>query len=100
MITPISINIEELNLPTLFPMMVAVIGALVILCIDLALKNLHKSLYVMLTILVLMIDLGTVIGYSGSTRGFFDVMLSRWDCNSDPSDYFNLICFICIVNIV
>ena len=75
MITPISINIEELNLPTLFPMMVAIIGALVILCIDLALKNLHKSLYVMLTILVLMIDLGTVIGYSGATRGFFDVML-------------------------
>lgn len=75
MITPISINIEELNLPTLFPMMVAVIGALVILCIDLALKNLHKSLYVMLTILVLIIDLGVVIGYSGATRGFFDVML-------------------------
>jgi len=75
MIEPISINIEDLNLPTLFPMMVAIIGALVILCIDLAVKNLHKSLYVMLTILVLIIDLGAVIGYSGVTRGFFDVML-------------------------
>jgi len=75
MIVPISVSIEELNLPTLFPMMVAIIGALLILCIDLAVKNLHKSLYVMLTILVLIIDLGTVIGYSGVVRGFFDVML-------------------------
>jgi len=75
MIEPISISLEELNIPTLLPMMVAIIGALVILCIDLAVKNLHKSLYVMLTILVLIIDLGTVIGYSGMTRGFFDVML-------------------------
>jgi NADH-quinone oxidoreductase subunit N len=75
MIVPISVSIEELNLPTLFPMMVAIIGALVILCIDLAIKNLHKTLYVMLTVLVLLIDLALVIGYSGSVRGFFDVML-------------------------
>ena len=75
MIVPISISIEELNLPALFPMMVAIIGALLIICIDLAMKNLHKSLYVMLTVLILLIDLGTVIGYSGTTRGFFDVML-------------------------
>jgi len=75
MITPISINIAELNIPSLLPMMIAVVGALVILCIDLATKNLHKSLYVMLSILVLVIDLGAVIGYSGSTRGFFDMML-------------------------
>ena len=75
MIVPISISIEELNLPTLLPMIVAIIGALVILCIDLAIKNLHKSLYVMLTVLVLLVDLGAVVGYSGFTRGFFDVML-------------------------
>lgn len=74
MIEPISINIEDLNIPSLLPMMVAIVGALLILCIDLATKNLHKSLYVMLTILVLLIDLGTVIGYGGTTRGFFDVM--------------------------
>ena len=75
MIVPISISIEELNLPTLLPMIVAIIGALVILCIDLAIKNLHKSLYVMLTVLILLVDLGAVVGYSGFTRGFFDVML-------------------------
>jgi NADH-quinone oxidoreductase subunit N len=75
MIPPISVDLAALNLPSLVPMLVAIIGALGILCIDLATKNLHKSLYVMLTILVLIIDLGTVIGYGGATRGFFDVML-------------------------
>jgi len=75
MIESISINIEALNLPSLVPMLVAIIGALLILCIDLVTKNLHKSLYVMLSILVIVIDLGTLVGYSGVTRGFFDVML-------------------------
>ncbi len=75
MIEPISIDFEALNLPSLVPMLVAIVGALVILCIDLMTKNLHKSLYVMLSILVILIDLGTLIGYSGATRGFFDVML-------------------------
>jgi len=75
MIPPINIDVAALNLPSLAPMLVAIVGALVILCIDLVTKNLHKSLYVMLTILFLIIDLGTVIGYDGATRGFFDVML-------------------------
>ncbi len=75
MIQPINIDVAALNLPSLVPMLIAIIGALGILVIDLATKNLHKSLYVMLTILVLLIDLGAVIGYSGPTRGFFDVML-------------------------
>lgn len=75
MIEQISVNIADLNLPSLLPMMVAIIGALVILCIDLVTKDLHKSFYLMLSILVLLIDLGTIIGYTGATRGFFDVML-------------------------
>jgi NADH-quinone oxidoreductase subunit N len=75
MIEPISIDIASLNLASLAPMLVAIVGALVILCIDLAKKDLHKSFYVMLSILFLVIDLGTVVGYSGAVRGFFDVML-------------------------
>ena len=75
MIPTINIDMAALNLPTLAPMLVAIVGALAILCIDLAKANLHKSLYVMLTILILLIDFGTVLGYSGATRGFFDVML-------------------------
>jgi NADH-quinone oxidoreductase subunit N len=75
MIEPISIDVAALNLPTLAPMLVAIVGALGILTIDLVTKNLHKSLYVMLTVLILLIDLGAVLGYNGATRGFFDVML-------------------------
>ena len=75
MIEPISIDMAVLNLPSLAPMLVAIVGALAILCIDLVTKNLHKSLYVMLTILILIIDLGAVIGYNGVSRGFFDVIL-------------------------
>jgi NADH-quinone oxidoreductase subunit N len=75
MIEPISVDIAALNLPSLVPMLIAIAGGLLIICIDLITKNLHKSLYVMLTILVLLISLGSVVGYSGATRGFFDVML-------------------------
>lgn len=75
MVEQISIDLVDLNLPSLFPMMIVIIGALIILCIDLFTKNLNKSLYVILTILILIVDLGAVVGYSGSTRGFFDMML-------------------------
>jgi NADH-quinone oxidoreductase subunit N len=75
MIPPVNIDIASLNFPTLAPMLVAIVGALVILCIDLVVKNLHKSLYVMLTVLVLVIDLGATLGFNGATRGFFDLML-------------------------
>jgi NADH-quinone oxidoreductase subunit N len=74
MIEPISIDLASLNIPSLAPMLVAIVGALIILCIDLFSKKLDKSLYVMLTILFLMIDLGLVVGYTGGTRGFFDMM--------------------------
>ena len=75
MIEPISIDIASLNLASLAPMLIAIVGALVILCIDLVTKDLHKSLYVMLTVLFLLVDLGAVLGYNGAVRGFFDVML-------------------------
>ncbi len=76
--TDIVVNLPsfaELNFGTIVPMIVAIVGALVIICIDLVNKNLDKSLYVMLTVLFLIIDFGVLIGYSGSVRGFFDLML-------------------------
>lgn len=75
MIQPISIDIASLNLASLIPMLIAVGGALLIICIDLINKNLHRSMYIMLTILVLLIDFGSIYGYNGGVRGFFDVML-------------------------
>jgi len=75
MIQPISVDLASLNIPSLVPMLVVIAGALVILCIDLFSKEMDKSFYVMLSILFLLIDLGTVVGYNGGLRGFFDVML-------------------------
>lgn len=75
MITPVSIDMASLNIGSLVPMLVAIFGALLILCIDLMVKNNDKFLYVALSIIILLIDFGTIIGYSGAVRGFFDVML-------------------------
>ena len=75
MITPIQIDLASLNLASIVPMSIVILGALVILLIDMFSKHLDKYLYVVLTILFLVLDLGAVINYSGATRGFFDVML-------------------------
>ncbi len=73
--TPISISLAELNIPTIMPMVVAIFGALTILVIDLFTDKLHKSFYIMMTILFLLIDLAVVLTYTGNPRGFFDLML-------------------------
>ncbi len=72
---PIKVSIESLNLATLFPMLIAVGGGLAILIIDLIKENLHKSLYVMIAVLFLFLDLGAIFGLEVNTKGFFDVML-------------------------
>lgn len=76
--TDIVVNLPDfasLNFGTIVPMLVAIIGALVILCVDLVNKKLDKSLYVMLTVLFLIVDFGSLVGYSGNVRGFFDLMM-------------------------
>jgi NADH-quinone oxidoreductase subunit N len=75
MLEPIKVSLESLNLITLAPMLLAIAGGLVILVLDLINDKLHKSLYVMLTILILVVDFGATIGLNVNERGFFDVML-------------------------
>jgi len=75
MLEPVKISLDALHLSTLMPMLMAVAGGLVILTIDLIKENLHKSLYVMLTMLIIFIDLGTTIGLNVNDRGFFDLLL-------------------------
>jgi len=75
MLEPISVSLASLNLVTLAPMLIAIAGGLIILIIDLFKDGLHKSLYVMMTILVLFVDFGSVMGLNVNERGFFDVML-------------------------
>jgi len=81
MLEAVNISFASLNMATLYPMLIAIVGALVILCIDLVKSGLNKSMYVMLTVLFLALDLGAVLGFvgvldaTGAQRGFFDVML-------------------------
>lgn len=75
MIPNISIDFASLNFGTIVPMIIAIVGALIILCVDLINKKLDKSLYVILTVLFLIVDLGTLYGFSGDMRGMFDLML-------------------------
>jgi len=76
-IDPKSITMDVLNLSTLMPMLIAIAGGLVILTIDLVKENIHKSLYVMLTILILLVDLGATLGlnFGPEEKGFFGIML-------------------------
>jgi len=75
MLEPITVSMESLNLGTLAPMLVAIAGGLGILVIDLLKKDLDKTLYVMLSVLILFVDLGAVFGQQIGERGFFDIML-------------------------
>ena len=75
MLQPINVSLESLNLITLAPMLIAIAGGLIILILDLINEKLHKSLYVMLTLLVLFVDFGATLGLNVNERGFFDVML-------------------------
>lgn len=75
MLQPINVSLESLNLITLAPMLIAIAGGLIILILDLISEKLHKSLYVMLTILILVVDFGATLGLNVNERGFFDVML-------------------------
>ena len=75
MLEPVNITLESLNLITLAPMLIAIGGALIILIIDLLNEKLDKSLYVMLTVLILFVDFVSVLGLNTGERGFFDVLL-------------------------
>jgi NADH-quinone oxidoreductase subunit N len=81
MLEPINISLASLNVMTLAPMLIAIVGALTILCIDLIKSNLDKSLYVMVSLLFLAMDLGFVLDFgnilfkTGPVVGMFDMML-------------------------
>ena len=81
MLEPVNISLESLNLVTLYPMLVPVIGALLIICIDIIKGGLDKTLYVSLALLFLFIDLNIVLSSAGTfstdgtMMGVFDMML-------------------------
>jgi len=81
MLEAVNVSFGDLHLSTLAPMLIAIAGALAILVIDLAKDGLHKSLYVMVSLLFLLLDFGTLVDFAGvftqngTTIGFFNVML-------------------------
>lgn len=81
MLSPINVSIGSLNLITLAPMLLPIVGALFILIVDMFKGGLDKSMFVMLSLLVLGIDFALLIESAGMFRangtimGVFDVML-------------------------
>ncbi|MDQ1267834.1 MAG: NADH-quinone oxidoreductase subunit [Campylobacterota bacterium] len=81
MLSPVNVSIESLNLATLVPMLIPIIGALLIIIIDLFKSEQDKSLYVMLSMLILgvdfvaLMDSAGVFSQNGTVMGVFDVML-------------------------
>ncbi len=81
MLSPVNISLDSLNLVTLAPMLIPFIGALMILAIDIFRGGLDKSLYVVISILFLALDFGTllesagVFSEEGIKLGVFNVML-------------------------
>lgn len=81
MLSPVNVSIESLNLMTLVPMLIPIVGALLIIVIDLFKSDQHKSLYVMLSLLILgvdfvaLMDSAGIFSQNGTVMGVFDVML-------------------------
>ncbi len=81
MLEPVNVSLESLNLMTLAPMLIPIIGALLILIIDIAKSNLDKTLYVGISLLFLLIDFSALMSSAGvftqdgTIMGVFDVML-------------------------
>ena len=81
MLEPVNISLESLNLMTLFPMLIPVIGALFIIIIDIINGGLDKTLYVSIALLFLLIDFNAVLtsaesfASDGTVMGVFDMML-------------------------
>ena len=81
MLSPVNVSLESLNLMTLAPMLIPIVGALLILIIDIFKSGLDKTLYVMISIIFLLLDFmsllnaGGVFSKDGIMMGVFDVML-------------------------
>ena len=81
MLEPINISLESLNLMTLAPMLIPIVGALLIIIIDTIKGGLDKTLYVALSLLFLFMDINallasaTTFAEDGTIMGVFDMML-------------------------
>ncbi|WP_299547167.1 NADH-quinone oxidoreductase subunit NuoN [uncultured Helicobacter sp.] len=77
MLEAFSVSFESLNIFSIFPMLIAICGAIIILIVDMCLKSVNKQLYTMFAILFLGLDLGYIMlfGIEGTQRAFFELIL-------------------------
>ncbi|MCX6077654.1 MAG: NADH-quinone oxidoreductase subunit NuoN [Campylobacterales bacterium] len=81
MIEPVNVSLASLNLMTLAPMLIPIVGALLILVIDIFKVGLDKTLYVSISLLFLLMDFSALLGSAGVftqdgiMMGVFNVML-------------------------
>jgi NADH-quinone oxidoreductase subunit N len=75
MIPQVVVDFASLNFPSIIPMLIIIGGALIILIIDLIKPELDKSLYTMLSVVFIAIDLIALLNYQGAVSGFFDLIL-------------------------
>ena len=61
MLEPVNVSLESLNLVTLAPMVIPIVGALLILIIDMIKGGLDKTLYVAISLLFLFIDFNALL---------------------------------------
>lgn len=71
--TPISINFADLNLPTLYPVFITTIGALLLLVIDL-IKPTTKTFNTMFSVAVVLLSLVVLLDSGINQVGFFEVI--------------------------
>ena len=65
MLSPVNVSLESLNLMTLAPMLIPIVGALLILIIDIFKSGLDKTLYVMISIIFLLLDFMSLLNAGG-----------------------------------
>ncbi|MFA6196006.1 MAG: NADH-quinone oxidoreductase subunit NuoN [Sulfurimonas sp.] len=81
MIEPVNVSLGSLNLITLAPMLIPIIGALLILVIDIFKGGLDKTLFVVISLLFLLMDFSALVdsagifSQGGTVMGVFNVML-------------------------
>jgi NADH-quinone oxidoreductase subunit N len=81
MLNHVNVSLESLNIATLVPMLIPIIGGLFILVVDLFKKDLNKSMYVMLSLLLMLLDFGSLVSSAlnfdanGTVLGYFNIML-------------------------
>ena len=68
-------DMSAINLLSIAPMALLVCFALFILCIGMIKNELSSKFYITLSSLALVLNLALVVGYNGSLRGFFNLVL-------------------------